>query len=157
MDKIPITPDGLLFLEAELRDLKMVQRPEIIDAIAQARALGDLSENAEYQYAKERQAVIEGRIQEVEAKIARAEVIDITKLSGSNVKFGATVTILDLDESVEHVYRIVGADQADISAGLLSIASPLAKILIGKESGDEVEFTTPGGQRHYEILKVEYK
>lgn len=156
MEKLPITPDGLQLLEEELRDLKMVHRPAVIEAISQARALGDLSENAEYQYAKERQAVIEGRIQELESKISRAEVIDITKLEGNNVKFGATVTLLD-DSEAEVVYRIVGVDQADISAGLLSIASPLAKILVGKCADDDVELRTPGGTRRYTILKVEYK
>lgn len=152
-----MTPEGYKALEDELRNLKFSERPAIVAAIAEARALGDLSENAEYQYAKNKQGFIEGRIKELESKLSRAEVIDITKLEGSNVKFGSTVTILDESADEEIKYKLVGADEADIKHGKLSIESPLARVLIGKDAGDEVTLNTPSGKKKYEILEIEYK
>lgn len=156
MDKIPMTLKGFEKLEAELKHLKTVERQAIVKAIAEAREHGDLSENAEYHSAKERQAFNESRVLELEDKLRRAEVIDVTKLSGSTIKFGASVTLVDEDTDEETTYQIVGADEADIKAGLLSITSPLARALIGKAKGDQVEVTTPGGSKAYEILKVKY-
>ncbi len=158
MDKFPMTAGGLQQLQDELKHLKNVERHAVIKAISEAREHGDLSENAEYHAARERQGFIEGRIKELEGKIARAEVIDVSKLSGKDVKFGATVTIID-DETEEKItYQIVGVDEADIKKGLLSISSPLARALIGKSVGDSCEITTPGkGQKSYEILEVTYK
>ena len=143
MDKMPITPDGLGRMQDELRRLKSEERPAVIRAIAEARAHGDLSENAEYHAAKERQAFIEGRVAELEDKISRAEVIDPTKISGSKVMFGARVQIVDEDTNKEATYQIVGTDESDIGKGLLSITSPLARALIGKEVGDQVEVQAP--------------
>lgn len=156
MDKIPITPDGLEKLREELRRLKTEERPAIIRAIAEARAHGDLSENAEYHAAKERQAFIEGRLAELEDKISRAEVIDPSKVSGSTVMFGATVKVVDEDTEKEAIYRIVGSDESDIGKGLLSVTSPMARAMIGKGVGDQVEVNTPAGARYYEILDVSY-
>ena len=156
MEKMPITPDGLGRLQEELRRLKSEERPAVIRAIAEAREHGDLSENAEYHAAKERQAFIEGRVAELEDKISRAEVIDPTKISGKKVMFGARVQVVDEDSSKESTYQIVGTDEADIGKGLLSVTSPLARALIGKEVGDQVEVQAPSGAIYYEILSVAY-
>jgi transcription elongation factor GreA len=156
MEKIPMTRAGFAALEDELRKLKAEERPAVIRAIAEAREHGDLSENAEYHAAREKQSFIEGRIKELEAIISRAEVIDPARLSGS-VKFGATITILDVETEAEHTYQIVGEVEADIERGLLNIRSPLARALIGKEEGDSVEVRTPGGAKTYEILSVRYR
>lgn len=156
MDKVYMTPAGYKALEDELKNLKFVERPKIVAAIEEARALGDLSENAEYHYAKDKQGFNEGRIRELEAKLSRAEVIDITKLSGTNVKFGSTVTICDEATDEELTYKIVGVDEADVKNRLLSIEAPLAKKLIGKEVGDEVKLETPSGLKEYEILEIKY-
>ena len=156
MDRMPITPDGLVRLQEELRRLKSEERPAVIRAIAEAREHGDLSENAEYHAAKERQAFIEGRVAELEDKISRAEVIDPTKISGTKVMFGARVQIVDEDTSKEVTYQIVGTEEADIGKGLLSVTSPLARALIGKEVGDQVEVQAPSGAKYYEILTVSY-
>jgi transcription elongation factor GreA len=157
MDKVPMTAEGYNALEAELKTLKSVERPSVIAAISEARTHGDLSENAEYHAAKERQSFIEGRIAEIEDKIARAQVIDVTRLSGATIKFGATVTVLDEDTEDEAVYKIVGEDEANVRAGKVSITSPIARALIGKEVGDVVEVSAPGGAKSYEILKIEWK
>ncbi|MCA2012606.1 transcription elongation factor GreA [Pararhodobacter sp. CCB-MM2] len=156
MEKIPMTRRGFDALDAELRTLKSVERPAVIRAIAEAREHGDLSENAEYHAAREKQSFIEGRIKEVEGLIGRAEVIDPTKLSGS-IKFGATVTIVDEDTDEEKTYQIVGEAEADIENNLLNIKSPLARALIGKDEGDSVEVRTPGGERSYEVLSIVYR
>jgi len=152
-----MTADGYARLEAELKNLKSVERPAVIRAIAEARDHGDLSENAEYHAARERQSFIEGRVAELEDKIARAEVIDVSKLSGKAIKFGAKVTLADEDTDEETTYQIVGAEEADIDKGRLSITSPLARALIGKQTGDSIEVTTPRGSKAYEIIKVRYK
>ena len=157
MDKMPITPEGLGRLQDELRRLKSEERPAVIRAIAEAREHGDLSENAEYHAAKERQAFIEGRVAELEDKISRAEVIDPTKISGKKVMFGARVQVVDEDSSKESTYQIVGTEEADIAKGLLSVTSPLARALIGKEVGDQVEVQAPSGAKYYEILSVAYE
>jgi transcription elongation factor GreA len=156
MNKIPMTMEGFLRLEAELKHLKTTERPAVIRAIAEARDHGDLSENAEYHSARERQSFIEGRVAELEDKIARAEVIDVSKLSGAQVTFGATVTIADEDTEEELTYQIVGQDEADIKEGRLSIGAPLARALIGKSVGDSAEVTTPGGAKSYEIVSVRF-
>ena len=156
MDKIPMTRRGHVALEAELKTLKSVERPAVIAAIAEARAHGDLSENAEYHAAREKQSFIEGRIKELEALLSLADVIDPEKLSGP-IKFGATVTIADEDTDEEKTYQIVGEAEADIEHGLLNIASPIARALIGKEEGDSVEVRTPGGTRSYEVVEIAYK
>lgn len=155
MDKIPLTAKGFDKLDTELKTLKSEDRPAVIKAIAEAREHGDLSENAEYHAAREQQSHIEGRIKELEAIISLADVIDVSKLSGS-VKFGATVKLVDEDTDVESSYQIVGEPEADIEANLLNLKSPLARALIGKEEGDTVEVRTPGGEKSYEILSVEY-
>lgn len=157
MQKIPMTATGYQRLEAELKNLKTVERPSVIRAISEAREHGDLSENAEYHAAKERQGWIESRILELEDKLRRAEVIDVSKLSGDKVMFGATVVLADEDTDEESTYQIVGADEADIKAGLLSITAPLARALVGKAEGDSVEVTTPGGAKAYEIVSVAFK
>jgi len=154
MDKIPMTPAGRQALNDELKRLKSVERPAIVRAIAEAREHGDLSENAEYHSAKERQSFIEGRIKELEGIIGLAQVIDPRTLSGS-VKFGATVVLADADD-VERTYQIVGETEADIERGLLNVKSPLARALIGKDEGDSVEVNTPGGSREYEIVSISY-
>lgn len=151
-----MTIRGFEALKQELEHLKKDERRSVIKAIADARALGDLSENAEYHAARERQSFIEGRISDLEDKIARSEVIDVTKLKGSSVKFGVTVTLHDEDAGEEISYQITGVDEASIEGGRLSITSPLAKALIGKEEGDQVEVRTPNGPKHYEIVKVAY-
>lgn len=155
MDKLPITRGGFQALEQELTRLKSTERPAIIRAIAEAREHGDLSENAEYHAAREKQGFIEGRIKELESVLGRSEVIDPSKLSGS-VKFGATVDLIDEDTEENRSYQIVGEAEADIERGLLNMRSPLARALIGKEEGDSVEVNTPGGQRSYEIIAIRY-
>ncbi len=152
-----MTADGLQALEVELRRLTAVERPRIIQAIAEARSHGDLSENAEYHAAKEQQSHNEGRIAELEDKVSRAEVIDVSKLSGTTVKFGATVTLLDEDTEEKKVYQIVGEMEADVKGGRVSITSPIARALIGKTKGDSVEVTAPGGARSYEIINVQFR
>jgi transcription elongation factor GreA len=156
MEKIPMTASGFKGLEDELNQLKNVDRHEIIKAIAEARAHGDLSENAEYHAAKEKQSFIEGRVMELEDQIGRAEVIDISKLSGTSVKFGATVTLVDEDTDEKRKYQIVGDVESDAKHGRISLSSPIARALIGKSKGDTVEVAAPGGARSYEILKVEF-
>ena len=155
MEKIPMTRAGYDQLDAELRDLKTKERPAIIAAIAEARAHGDLSENAEYHSAREKQSFIEGRISELETVLSRAEVIDPAKLSGG-IKFGATVVLLDEDTDQEKTFQIVGEHEANLEKGLLNMRSPLARALIGKEEGDSVDVQTPGGVRSYEILSVRF-
>lgn len=155
MEKIPMTRAGFVALEEELKTLKSVERPAVIRAIAEARELGDLSENAEYHSAREKQSFIEGRIKEVEAILSLAEVIDTSKLSGA-IKFGATVTLVDEDTDEQKTYTIVGEVEADLERGLLNIKSPLARALIGKEEGDSVEVKTPGGDRSYEVLGIRF-
>ncbi|MEO3428543.1 transcription elongation factor GreA [Pelagibius sp. CAU 1746] len=155
-DKVPMTAGGFVRLEEELRYLKTTARPEVIRAIAEAREHGDLSENAEYHAARERQSFIEGRVAELEDKIARAEVIDVASLDGKTVKFGATVTLVDEDTDAEAAYQLVGELEADVKEGRLAITAPLARALIGKEVGDSVEVMTPAGSKAYEILKVQY-
>jgi transcription elongation factor GreA len=155
MEKVPLTAKGFARLDAELRKLKSSERPAIIAAIAEAREHGDLSENAEYHAARERQSFVEGRIRELEGMIGRSEIIDPSRLSGS-IKFGATVVILDEDTEQERTYQIVGEPEASIENGLLNMKSPLARALIGKEPGDSVEVRTPGGMRSYEIVSVAF-
>lgn len=156
-NKVPLTVRGAELLRTELKQLKSVERPAIIQAIAEAREHGDLKENAEYHAAKERQGFIEGRIRDLEGKLSNAEVIDASKLSASGrVVFGSTVELLDVDNDKEVRYQIVGQDEADIKQGLLSVTSPIARALVGKEEGDEVTVTTPGGDVVYEILTVRY-
>ena len=157
MEKHPMTPEGHAKLKEELGRLKTEERPRIIREIGTAREHGDLSENAEYHAAKERQGMIEARISELESKIGLAEVIDISDLSGDHIQFGAKVTVVDEETEEESTYQIVGADEAEVNEGRLSISSPLARALIGKSSGDAIEINTPGGARNYEILAVEYK
>jgi len=156
IDKVPMTLGGYERLVEELKQLKTVERPAIIKAIAEARDHGDLSENAEYHAARERQSFIEGRVMELEAKISLAEIIDVKKLSGKTVTFGATVTLADEDTDEETKYQIVGADESDIAKGLLSITAPLARALIGKSVGDSVEVVTPRGSKSYEIVKIRF-
>ncbi|GBF57382.1 transcription elongation factor GreA [Candidatus Phycosocius bacilliformis] len=156
MEKIPMTAEGHAALDAELKRLKTDERPAVIGAISEARSHGDLSENAEYHAAKERQSYIEGRIAELEDKLARAQVIDVSKLSGTNVKFGATVTVIDEDTDQKAVYKIVGEDEADVKLGKISITSPIARAMIGKEEGDVVEVAAPGGSKSYEIVAVNW-
>ena len=151
-----MTAEGYHALDEELKRLKTVERPAVIAAIAEARTHGDLSENAEYHAAKDRQGWIEGRIAEIEDKIARAQIIDVSKLSGAQVKFGATVSVVDEDTKEKARYQIVGDHEADVKAGKLSVSSPLARAMIGKEKGDVVEVNTPGGVKAYEIKKIEW-
>lgn len=156
MDKVPMTADGYARLDDELRRLKTVERPAVIQAISEARQHGDLSENAEYHAAKERQGWIEGQIIELEDRFTRAEVIDVAKIAGETIKFGATVTLLDEDTEEKKTWQIVGDYEADVKAGKISISSPIARALIGKKKGDTVEVSAPGGSRSYEIAKVKY-
>ena len=151
-----MTISGFESLKSELEKLRSVERPEVIQSIAAAREHGDLSENAEYQAARERQSFIEGRVAELEDKVSRAQVIDVSTLSGKSVKFGATVVLADEDADERSTYKIVGTDESDISGGLLSITSPLAIALLGKTKGDSVEVTTPGGAKSYEIISVKF-
>ena len=155
MEKVPMLAEGYEKLTAELKILR-AERPKIVDAIEEARAHGDLSENAEYHAAKERQGWIEGQIAEIEDRISRAQVIDVSKLNGNQVMFGATVTVVDEDTEEEARYQIVGEHEADVKQGRVSITSPIARAMIGKESGDVVEVTTPAGVKAYEITKVEW-
>jgi transcription elongation factor GreA len=157
MDKIPMTAVGFERLEKELKTLKTVERPSVIEAIAEARAHGDLKENAEYAAAKEKQSFIEGRIKELEAIISRAEVIDVKTLKGDTVKFGATVTLVDEETEEELIYQLVSEFEADISRNLISLTAPIGRALVTKKQGTSVEVTTPKGIRFYEILNVEYK
>ena len=156
MDKVPVTASGFAQMEEEVRHLKTVERPAVIKAIAEAREHGDLSENAEYHSAREKQSFIEGRVLELEDKISRAEVIDVTKLSGDDVKFGSTVTVVDEDTDEEATYQIVGEIEADIKANKLSITAPLARALVSKKVGTSVEVSTPKGVKYYEILNIDY-
>ncbi len=157
MEKIPMTGAGYAALEVELKRRQQEDRQRIIEAIAEARAHGDLSENAEYHAAKEQQSLNEGRILELEGFISRADIIDVSKLTGDKVKFGATVKLVDEDTEQEKVYQIVGEPEADVSKGKVSIASPIARALIGKTVGDTVEVVTPGGGKSYEIVDVIFK
>jgi len=157
MERVPMTNYGQERLQEELKTLKTIERPSVIKAIEEARSHGDLSENAEYEAARERQSFVEGRVADIEDKLRRAEVIDVSKLSGKEVKFGAFVTIEDEDTEEKSKYQIVGVDEADISNGLLSVNAPLGRALIGKTIGDSVEVTTPRGTKAYEIIKVSFK
>jgi transcription elongation factor GreA len=157
MEKIPMTAAGYARLEDELKQRQQVDRPGIIQQITDARTHGDLSENAEYHAAKESQSLNEGRIADLEDKLARAEVIDVSKLSGETIKFGATVTLIDEDTDKKQVWQIVGEPEADAKQGKISITSPLARALIGKTKGANVEVVTPGGARAYEVQKVEWR
>ena len=156
MEKVPMTRPGFTALELELKRRQSEDRHRIVKAIAEAREHGDLSENAEYHAAKEQQSHNEGRIMELEDVVARAEVIDIAKMSGDTIKFGATVKLIDEETDEEKHYQIVGDQEADVAGGKISISSPIARALIGKEEGDSVEFAAPGGVRAYEILHVQY-
>lgn len=157
MEKVPITTSGYAALEAELKRRQQVERPRIITAIAEARALGDLSENAEYHAAKEAQSLNEGRILELEGLISRAEVFDTSRMSGTTVKFGATVTLVDEDTEEEKIYQFVGEPEADVSQGKVSIKSPIARAMIGKSVGDSVEVNAPGGGKSYEIINIAFR
>lgn len=157
MERVPMTAEGFTSLETELQRLKAQERPRIIQAIAEARAHGDLSENAEYHAAKEAQGMNEAKVAELEDKLSRADIIDPKSLSGKSVKFGATVKLVDEDTEEEVKYKIVGDFEANLRDGKISISSPIARALIGKEKGDVVEVTTPKGSRSFEILKVEWK
>jgi len=156
-DKVPMTLSGYKSLEDELRNLRSIERPAVIRAIAEAREHGDLSENAEYHAAREKQSFIEGRILELEDKVSHAEVLDPSKMSGDTVMFGATITLIDEETEEKVVYQIVGEDQADIKTGFLSVTAPLARAAIGKKVGDSVEVRTPKGSKSYEIEKIQYK
>jgi transcription elongation factor GreA len=156
MNKVPMTARGFETLKEELRWRQQEERPRIIEAIAEARSHGDLSENAEYHAAKESQSLNEGRVHELEDLVTRAEIIDVSKLSGDKIKFGATVKLVDEDTEEEKTYQIVGDQEADVKAGRISISSPIARALIGKEVGDTIEVNAPGGARGYEIIKLDY-
>jgi transcription elongation factor GreA len=156
VDKVPMTANGFTKLQEELRWRQQEERPRIIEAIAEARAHGDLSENAEYHAAKEAQSHNEGRVTELEDLTARAEVIDLSKMSGSKIKFGATVKLVDEDTDEEKVYQIVGDQEADVKSGRISISSPIARAMIGKEAGESIEVVAPGGSKAYEILAVSW-
>ena len=157
MEKFPITARGFATMEAELKNLKGVERPNVIKAIAEARAHGDLSENAEYHAAREKQSFIEGRILELQGRVAGAEVIDVAKLSGDQVKFGATIVLIDEESEEKITYQIVGEYEADLKKGKLSNTAPISRALMGKKKGDSVEVTTPKGTKGYEILEVKFK
>jgi transcription elongation factor GreA len=157
MEKIPMTAEGYAALETELKHCQQVERPRIIQQITDARTHGDLSENAEYHAAKEAQSINEGRIAELEDKLARADIIDVSKLSGDTITFGATVTLIDEDTDEKKVWQIVGEPEADAKKGKISVTSPLAKALIGKAKGARVEVVTPGGAKAYEVKKVEWR
>jgi transcription elongation factor GreA len=156
MNKVPMTAGGFQSLREELRWRQQEERPRIIEAISEARSHGDLSENAEYHSAKEAQSLNEGRINELEDLVARAEVIDVSKLTGEKVKFGATVVVVDEDTEEERTYQIVGDQEADVKSGRISISSPIARALIGKEVGESIEVNAPGGARGYEIVRVQF-
>ena len=157
MDKLPMTQKGYEALQEELKKLKSEERPAVVVALEEARAHGDLSENAEYHAAKERQSFIEGRVMELEDKISRAEVIDPKKIKGKVIRFGATVTVADEDTDEESTYQIVGEDEGDIKSGKLSVTSPMARALIGKEMGDSVEVAAPGGAKAFEVVKLAWR
>jgi len=157
MDKVPMTAEGFTALEAEIKHLKAVERPRIIKAIAEARSHGDLSENAEYHAAKEQQGITEARVADLEDKLSRADIIDVSKLKGDRVMFGATVTLLDEDTEEKVKYRIVGELEANVKQGKISITSPIARALLGKRKRDVVEVSTPGGGKSYEVLRVSFK
>jgi transcription elongation factor GreA len=157
MEKLPMTAEGYATLENELKHRQQVERPRIIQQITDARTHGDLSENAEYHAAKESQSINESHIADLEDKLARAEVIDVSKLSGETIKFGATVTLVDEDTAKKMVWQIVGEPEADAKKGKISITSPLARALVGKKKGAQVEVVTPGGAKAYEVMKVEWK
>ncbi len=157
MQKVPMTSGGYVNLQEELKTLKSIERPTVIKAIAIAREHGDLSENAEYHAARDKQSFIEGRIAEIEDTISRAQVIDVSKLSGKRVQFGATVTIADEDTDAQTTYQIVGEHESNVNEGRLSVAAPIARALIGKSVGESVEVVTPSGQKDYEIVKVRFK
>jgi transcription elongation factor GreA len=157
MEKFPLTSAGYARLEAELKQRKSVDRPAVIEAIAEARAHGDLKENAEYSAAKEKQSFIEGRIKELEAVISRADVIDVKSLACDSVKFGATIKLVDEETEEENTYQIVGEHEADINLRLISITAPIARAMIGKKKGDSIEVKTPKGEKSYEILEIKYK
>ena len=157
MERIPMTAEGHARLETELKRLKTVERPDVIKSLSAAREHGDLAENAEYHAARERQSFIEGRERELEDKLSRAEVIDVSKLSGKDVKFGATVTLADEETDEKKTYQLVGADEADVNDGRLSITSPVARALIGRGIGDSVHVNTPNGGRSYEVIKINYR
>jgi transcription elongation factor GreA len=156
MEKLPMTIAGYAALEVELKHRQQVERPRIVEAISEARSHGDLSENAEYHAAKESQSLNEGRIADLEDKMARADIIDVSKLSGNTIKFGATVTLIDEDTEAEKRYQIVGDSEADVKSGKISISSPISRALIGKKVGDTVEVNTPGGGKSYEIVKIDF-
>ena len=156
MDSVPMTLRGYNKLQDELRHLKNIERPQIVEAIAAARALGDLSENAEYHAAKDKQGMIESRISDLEARLSKAAVIDVSKINSDVVKFGATVEIIDDDTESTSKFQIVGSDEADVKGGLLPITSPIARTLIGKKEGDAIEVITPGGTKNYTVLRVSY-
>lgn len=156
-DKLPMTVKGKKNLEAELRRLIHEDRPSVIRAIEEARAQGDISENAEYEAAKDRQSMIEGRIAEIQGKIAGAEAIEPSEIKAENIVFGATVHVIDLDSDEKHTYMIVGVDEANVKNGMISIMSPLARALIGKKTGDVVTFSSPKGEKEYEVVGFEYK
>ena len=155
--KIPMTASGFSRLQEELKHLKSQERPAVIKAIAEAREHGDLSENAEYHAAKERQGFVEGRITELENRLSRADIIDISHMDGDEIKFGATVSLIDDDTEEKSTYQIVGSDEADVKKGLLSVTAPLARALIGKKTGDSIEVNTPSGGKSYEITAVEFR
>ena len=157
VEKLPMTAAGHTVLEQELKHCQTVERPRIIQQITDARSHGDLSENAEYHAAKELQSLNEGRIAEIEDKLARAEIIDVSKLSGDTIKFGATVTLVDEDTDKKSIWQIVGEPEADARKGKISITSPLARALVGKKKGAQVEVVTPGGAKAYEVMKVEWR
>ena len=157
MERIPMTAEGHARLETELKRLKTVERPDVIKSLSAAREHGDLAENAEYHAARERQSFIEGRVRELEDKLSRAEIIDVSKLSGKDVKFGATVTVADEETDEKKTYQLVGADEADVNNGRLSITSPVARALIGRGIGDSVHVNTPNGGRSYEVIKINYR
>ena len=157
MERIPMTAEGHARLETELKRLKTVERPDVIKSLSAAREHGDLAENAEYHAARERQSFIEGRVRELEDKLSRAEIIDVSKLSGKDVKFGATVTVADEETDEKKTYQLVGADEADVNNGRLSITSPVARALIGRGIGDSVHVNTPNGDRSYEVIKINYR
>ena len=157
MERVPMTADGYARLGAELKRLKTIERPSIIKAISAAREHGDLSENAEYHAARDRQSFVEGRVRELEDKMSRAEVIDVSKLSGKKIKFGDTVTLTDEETEEKKTYQLVGADESDVNDGRLSITSPVARALIGRGSGESVHVTTPNGSRAYEVIKINYR
>ena len=157
MERFPITASGFANMEIELKQLKTIERPNVIKAIAEARAHGDLSENAEYSAAREKQSFIEGRILELQGRIAGAEIIDVSKLTGDQVKFGATVALMDEDTEERVTYQIVGEYEADIKKGLLSNTAPISRALMGKKTGDSIEVVTPKGSKTYEIIEVKFK